>query len=255
VKDPAKYKGPTAKQEAAFREAMDRYLTEMEIRASEAIADKRQWEEHLERCLQQERNDMERKKGLCKENSDFVQQQMEWNKRKFRQDRLSYIESASAHEFPQFTEPADAELRRVMKERQRQMRAELDLQCRTNNALKTIERNRERELEYAQMVANRNEMATQERNENNAKTMERETLTGSWAREVRMKNIWKAIENHTQAASSAAGADKPKLLDFDDTCSVCGSEISGFGASRGSKKPTMGASMNLAKQRQMMGKK
>lgn len=36
--DPAKYKGPTVKQEKAHREAMDRYLTEMEIRASEAIA-------------------------------------------------------------------------------------------------------------------------------------------------------------------------------------------------------------------------
>lgn len=35
--DPAKYKGPTVKQEKAHREAMDRYLTEMELRASEAI--------------------------------------------------------------------------------------------------------------------------------------------------------------------------------------------------------------------------
>lgn len=38
IYDPAKYKGPTVKQEKAHREAMDRYLTEMEIRASEAIA-------------------------------------------------------------------------------------------------------------------------------------------------------------------------------------------------------------------------
>ena len=57
---------------------MDRYLTEMEIRASEAISDKRQWEEHLERCLRQERDDIDRKKSLCKENSSFIQKQMDW---------------------------------------------------------------------------------------------------------------------------------------------------------------------------------
>jgi hypothetical protein len=60
VKDPAKFTGPSMKQEAAYREAMDRYLTEMEIRASEAIADRRQWEEHLDHCLNQERGDQQR---------------------------------------------------------------------------------------------------------------------------------------------------------------------------------------------------
>lgn len=46
----------------------------------------------------------------------------------------------------------------VMKDRQRQMRDDLDLQVRTNNALKTLERNKERDLEYAQLVANKNEL-------------------------------------------------------------------------------------------------
>jgi hypothetical protein len=38
------------------------------------------------------------------------------------------------------------------------MRDDLDLQMRTNDALKTMERNRERELEYLNIVANQNEM-------------------------------------------------------------------------------------------------
>eukprot|EP00392_Amoebophrya_sp_AT5.2_P010445 g10505.t1 len=76
--DPAKYKGPTVKQEKAHREAMDRYLTEMEIRASEAIADRRQWEEHLDRCLKQERDDMDRKRALAAENQDFIYGPTSW---------------------------------------------------------------------------------------------------------------------------------------------------------------------------------
>ena len=51
------------------------------------------------------------------------------------------------------------------------MREDLDLQVRTNKvlceneskALQTIERNKERELEYTQIVANKNELITQVR--------------------------------------------------------------------------------------------
>ena len=49
------------------------------------------------------------------------------------------------------------------------MRANVDLQIRTNNALKTIERNKERELEYSQMVANQNELAMGEKRDREAK--------------------------------------------------------------------------------------
>ncbi|CAD7971804.1 unnamed protein product [Amoebophrya sp. A25] len=250
--DPAKYKGPTVKQEKAHREAMDRYLTEMEIRASEAIADRRQWEEHLERCLKQERDDMDRKRSLAVENQDFIQQQMEWNRVKRGHDRQNWIMGASAHEFPQFTEPDDAGLKKLMKERAAKYRDDLSLQVRTQNALKTIERNKERELEYSQIVANKNEVGVQEKNERQTKDFEKKLLTDSWSREVRMKNIWKAIDNHTMAPQSAVGASAGQLMgpdigdNFSDT-----SSMRGFSTR---PKKTMGASMNLEKQRAMMKK-
>jgi len=241
--DPAKYKGPNPKQEQAFREAMDRYLTEMEVRASEAIADKQQWEEHLERCLRQERNDIDRKRALASENQSFVQKQIDWNKTKKRYDKHEFIEAASAHEFPTFTEPADAEMRRVLKNRQMQMRTDLDLQVRTNEALKTIERNRERELEYSQMVANHNEMVNATKKEVQEKKFEKDTLTNSWAREVRMKNISKAIENHTAAGNPHASSNASAMFDFDDTQSVAGPGRSGFAG--GSSAVGAGAASSL----------
>ena len=42
--------------------------------------------------------------------------------------------NASSHEFPQFEEPNDAEMQRIMKQRQKQMREDLEMQIRTNNA-------------------------------------------------------------------------------------------------------------------------
>lgn len=254
--DPAKYKGATVKQEKANREAMDRHLTEMEIRASEAIQDRRQWEEHIDRCHKQERQDLDRKKTLCQENSDFILQQMEWNRTKRSHDRKNYIASASAHEFPAFTEPDDAGLRALMKQRQRQMRDELDLQVRTNNALKTIERNKERELEYAQLVANKNEVITQERKEAAAKEFEKSLLTDSWSREVRIRNIWRAIDNHT-VAPQKEGANPLEMgaggFAGNDTASECSSSRGSF--SKGKSMPKLGASMSLAEQKKRMAKK
>merc|ERR1712194_804667 len=260
VYDPAKYKGATVKQEKAHREAMDRFLSEMEVRASEAIADRRQWEEHLDRCLKQERHDLDRKRCLAQENSDFILQQIRWNSVKKNHDRKSFVASASAHEFPSFTEPDDAELRKVTKERQRQMRCDLDLQVRTNQALKTIERNKERELEYAQLVANKNELLVQERKETEAKDREKSMLCGSWDRECRMKNIWRAIDNHGNATagssfdleSTGGMAPAPPQQrggqDF-DTASVASSQR-GFGGSR--TRGPRGAAMSLEQQRKLM---
>ena len=46
----------------------------------------------------------------------------------------------------------------LFKERAAKYRDDLSLQVRTQNALKTMERNKERELEYSQIVANKNEV-------------------------------------------------------------------------------------------------
>jgi hypothetical protein len=81
------------------------------------------------------------------------------------------------------------------------------------------------------------------RDENRAKKFEKDTLTGSWAREVRMRNIWKAIDNHTQAANSAgiAAFDDAAL---DDTMSMASTATRG--ALKGAKKkPPMGAAVAL----------
>jgi hypothetical protein len=44
-------------------------------------------------------------------------------------------------------------------------------------------------------------------NEAKAKSFEKKTLTESWNREIRMKNIWKAIENHTQGGGEPGCKD------------------------------------------------
>jgi len=147
------------KEEVAYREAMDRHISEMEQRAAMAVFEKQEWEGHIQNCLLQEKDDIRRRRDLCEANSDFIKAQMEWNANKRKEGRKAFIENASAHDFPVFTEAPDNILQEQMKNQQQRLRADLDTQVRTNNTLRNLARQRERELEHNQLEANRQEMA------------------------------------------------------------------------------------------------
>merc|ERR1712070_521770 len=120
------------RHEHAFQEAMDRHITEIESQANEAVRSKERWENHLQNCLVQERKDMEWRRALAKENSELLQEQMALNEQKRANGRQQYIEGASAHDFPNFTDPPQQELREYSKTKQQQLKEELDAQVLVN---------------------------------------------------------------------------------------------------------------------------
>merc|ERR1719183_158746 len=187
------------KQHFAYKEALERHITEMEIRASEAVKERQQWENHIARCLQQERQDFEKKRALNQENQEYLTAQMRWNEEARHDQRRHMVEVASSHDFPHFSEPPEAQLQLAMKDQQSKFRNELDFQVRTNNALREMSRVKERELENSQLEANREELRHMREAERARKDADKAALTTSWDQEVRMKGIWKAIENHTNA--------------------------------------------------------
>lgn len=239
------------KQEQAYKEAMDRHITEMEIRASEAIQERKQWEAHIGRCLQQERQDIEKRRALCKENSDFLQQQMHWNEQKRCEARKTFVEGASAHDFPNFSEPPEADLKKVINTNQSKVRTELDQQVRTNNTLKNMARRKERELERSQLEANREEMQMLRGVELAKRHHEKEALSTAWNREIRMKNIWRAIENHQNATSQ----ESQILFGEENNAGSRGGSGPPSRLMTGSSRRTpLGASMNLAQQKERLQK-
>jgi len=232
------------KQHYAYKEALDRHLTEMEIRASEAVKERQEWENHITRCLQQERDEFEKKRQLNMENADFLHQQMRWNEEARHDQRRHLVDCASAHDFPHFSEPPEAELRRVNRKQQDKFHTDLDHQVRTNDALRHLQRQSERELEASQLEANREEMRQIRNSEQARKQADRETLTNSWNQEIRMKGIWKAIENHTNAAAHSVPLtlDAPK----DPRAMLRSSSGSSVASSR---RVPMGASQSLQMQK------
>jgi hypothetical protein len=158
------------KQHFAYKEALERHITEMEIRASEAVKERQQWENHIARCLQQERADFEKKRARESENQDFLTQQMRWNEEARHDQRRHMVEIASSHDFPHFSEPPEAALMEAMKDQQAKFRTDLDFQVRTNNALREMSRQKERELENSQLDANRAELKNMRDAERTRKT-------------------------------------------------------------------------------------
>mmetsp|Transcript_90541 Transcript_90541/g.255595 ORF Transcript_90541/g.255595 Transcript_90541/m.255595 type:complete len:529 (+) Transcript_90541:111-1697(+) len=193
--------GQQFKREIAFKEAMDRHIGEMEARASEAMQEKQAWSRHVGECLQQERDDIVSRRMRNQENQYFVQQQKLLNEEKRKECRQEDIISASAHDFPKFTEPAESEMKEFVQGQQARMRADLDEQVRTNSTLRNLAKQRERALEINQLEANRAEMRMLRDAERAKKAYDREALATAWNSEIRMKNIWKAIDSHSKVGS------------------------------------------------------
>merc|ERR1719231_1324035 len=200
------------KREVAYKEAMDRHISEMEARAQEAVNEKEAWQGHMDDCLMQERDDMQVKRARAQQNQYFLRQQVQWREKQKKEQRKDDIVAASAHDFPKFTEPAETEMKEFVSGQQARMRADLDEQVKTNNTLRNLQKRRERSLEVDQLEANRMEMAMLREAERAKKAYDKEALATAWNSDIRMKNIWKAIESHNKVGSQA-GSHAPQVLD------------------------------------------
>merc|ERR1719293_285407 len=136
-----------------------------------------------------------------RENQYFVQQQKLLNEEKRKEQRQEDIIAASAHDFPKFTEPAEADMKDFIHGQQARMRADLDEQVRTNSTLRNLAKQRERAMEINQLEANRSEMRMLRDAERAKKAYDREALATALNSEIRMKNIWKAIDSHNKVGS------------------------------------------------------
>jgi len=236
------------KREVAYKEAMDRHISEMESRASEAVREKDAWHSHINDCLMQERDEMQVKRSRAQENQYFLRQQVQWREKQKKEQRKDDIVASSAHDFPKFTEPAEKEMKEFVSGQQARVRADLDEQVRTNNTLRNLQKRRERALEVDQLQANRMEMAMLREAERAKKAYDKEALATAWNSEIRMKNIWKAIDNHNKVGSQA-GSQGPQVLSMDQIPPSRGSSTVSAGRimTGSSRRVPLGASSSLSK--------
>lgn len=233
--------GTQFKKEVAFKEALDRHISSMEARAAEAMAEREAWSSHVSACLDQERDELQQRRMRAQMNLHFVKHQIAMGEERRKEQRKEDIEAASSHDFPKFQDVPESERKEFNHGQQARVRNELDEQVRTNNTLRNLQKQRERALEVNQLEANRREMGMLRNAERAKKAFDREALTTSWNSEIRMKNIWKAIESHTKV-----GAQSQVMLMDDLPPSRGGSAVSAGRLLTGSsRRVPLGASSSL----------
>ncbi|CAE7187627.1 unnamed protein product [Symbiodinium pilosum] len=196
--------GTQFKKEIAFKEAMDRHIAAMEAHAVEAVAEKEAWDSHVSECLLQEREEIQARKERNNMNLQFLKHQMALGEHKRKEQRKDDIEAASAHDFPSFSEVHPNEMKDFIKGQQAKVRQALDEQVRTNNTLRNLAKQKDLALELNQLQANREELAMLRDAERAKKAYDKEALATAWNADIRMKNIWKAIDNHSKVATKTA---------------------------------------------------
>jgi len=241
------------KQERAYQEALDRHISDMEGKAAEAIKEREQWESHLGRCIQQEREDMQHKRALSMQNQEFLRQQMEWNERRRGANRDTYLAAAGTHDFPKLSEIPGPEVKERTAMTKQALKHELDKQVSTNTAMKRMQKEREKALEARHLQQNQEEMVALQQLEHHKKELTKQALREAWGGATRIKNLERAIENH-----SGVAPNQSHLVFASATGEVDRSGLRTSGSSvapKSARTPRGGAARSLALHRdEMLGK-
>mmetsp|Transcript_101931 Transcript_101931/g.233436 ORF Transcript_101931/g.233436 Transcript_101931/m.233436 type:complete len:232 (-) Transcript_101931:86-781(-) len=178
---------------------MQRHLSEVEASAQEAVRDHKEWEQHVHRCLEQEREDVRKRRGMNRQNQEFLRQQMEWKQRKRGNERDDYLVSACMNDFMTLAEPLEYPDRK--RKVATALKRDLDKQVMTAQSIREREDARERALDAQQMDKAREELVTIRQQEAEKKEAWKHDLLESWGGQKRMKNIKQAVQNFRSGAA------------------------------------------------------
>ena len=89
-----------AVQDAAF----ERYIESLRKDARKAVTEAKMWQETVKGGLDEEQTEKRHKRNLCQKNQSQLLSQIENNKARRAESRREFIEAASSHSFPLFTE-------------------------------------------------------------------------------------------------------------------------------------------------------
>lgn len=181
-----------AVQDAAF----ERYLKSLKTDAKQANVEVQTWKTTVKGGLDEEQNEKRRRRELAEKNQSQIKDQMEHNKARRAEGRREWIEAASSHSFPLFTETFISlpEVEEYQRNQKIEWRAELDAQMVTNKMLHNIETkkfNDQAAIDYKKNVKN---MTNDRRSERERLVNQGRDLVHNWERDIRLKDIKKGIE-------------------------------------------------------------
>jgi hypothetical protein len=176
-------------------EAMERYMTELEKETKATMAGNVQMKDSMQGGVDDEKNERVKMRQLAQKNQMDLKEQIEQNKAKRSNQRHDFIEAASSHEFPLFTETfisqdAVDKARKAQKER---FRTDLNEQLTQNNMLRNIEI--KKDSEHARWKCTQGVIAMQQQRgaEQDRLAQMGKELVASWDRDVKLRALKKSM--------------------------------------------------------------
>lgn len=182
-------------QDHVSNQSMNTYIKDLEKDAKEAQVHNDWAKQKIKDGLQQEVDEKSKARRLAEENGRVVQQQIEENKGRRANTRKSFVEAASAHNFPLFTETfiSQDEVDQYRKDVKVNFREELDEQHKMTQVLKNILVKKDRIYAAEKREANIKKMQDDHAFDHVEKIRKGNEMTKVWDRDVRLKNIKNAI--------------------------------------------------------------
>merc|ERR1712151_667909 len=176
--------------------AMDRYISSLEKQAKEAAEYGGFWQRTIQGGMDEEKNESNRRRELCRHNQIALRNQIEDNKIRRAETRKEIIHSDSMHSFPLFTETfiSEDEVAQYRKDQKKAWREELDQQMLTNKTIRNVEEKKHTDVMIAKQAENITKMANDRGVERDRRTKQAQEMVKAWDRDVRLRSLKKAIQ-------------------------------------------------------------
>lgn len=191
-------------QEHVFNQSMNRYIKDLEKDAKEAAVEQDWQKQKIRDGHQQSIDEKTKLRELESANGLLVQEQIEENKTRRAGTRKQFVEAASAHNFPLFTETfiSQDEVEQYRKDVKINFRKELDLQKNVSDTLKNILVKRDKIYAAEKMTANIKKMQDDHAADGRDKIRKGNEMMKVWDRDIRLKNIKNAILSGKDATNT-----------------------------------------------------
>jgi len=182
-------------QEHVFNQYMNKYIKDLEVDAKHASVEEQAQKQKIKDGHQHMVDEKAKARQLATENGKGVQMQIEQNKQRRADTRKQFVEAASAHNFPLFTETfiSQDEVEQYRKDVKVEFRKELDQQNVLTQTLKNMLVKKDKIYANEKSTTNIKNMQESHKFEHHEKRRKGDEMMRVWDRDIRLKSIKNAI--------------------------------------------------------------
>jgi hypothetical protein len=201
----------TAAREFVRRAALERHLQDVVVEAEEAMTFRNREQEFMKECQRVESELANHRRAFHVDHKEELKRQMRQLREKRQAGRQSAMPQASQLDFPSFSGAPGADVRKDRRERQKNLKQDLDQQVDQKTHGNNVAKQQEDEFCEKDQESSNLEVQRRMAEEMAKKDLERKVLVDAWDRSIRLKHARREIDRHHMTAATKDNNDLPKL--------------------------------------------